>query len=214
MPTVRAAARKPRLRPRAIPALFVLGATLGTAWDLLHTSSGTLTYSHPTFGDEAWWVPLEFGLAYALGAPLIAMLGDPAPRRDAVRVALGETAWLTALYSATAFLHEQPWALVAALTLALAARASTFGVLVAANPIPAVAIVVLGPLTESALVAAGLFRYAEPQLGNIPIWLPLLWANAIPFAVRLTEAALLLGGVRVPATGEPASGRAAPPRPA
>jgi hypothetical protein len=184
-----------------MPALFLIGAAFGTALDWLHVTAGAERYAHPSFGGLAWWVPPEFGLLYALGVGAVTLVGDPAPRRGSVLAASGEALWLSALYAITAFFHDSPWAVAAVLGAALAARAPTLRVLVAANPIPAAGIVALGPLGEASLIAAGVFSYAEPQLGSIPVWLPLLWASAVPFAIRLTEAALLLGGVRVrPAT--------------
>jgi hypothetical protein len=61
---------------------------------------------------------------------------------------------------------------------------------VRANPIPAAAIVAGGPVVEAILIGAGVFRYTFASLGNIPEWLPLLYANAVPFAIRLAEAAI------------------------
>jgi hypothetical protein len=73
-----------------------------------------------------------------------------------------------------------------------------------ASPIPAIGLVVGGPVVERSLVAAHLFAYAgKDMIFGIPVWLPLLYMHAVPLAVRATEGALWLGGVRRDRPSEP-----------
>jgi hypothetical protein len=165
------------------------GAALGTAWDVLHVWTGTTAYS---IGPDRvpLWVPLEFGLVYLAGVLGISAFGSPRPdERSAGRLAT-EAVWLTVVYAMTAVLHRYEW-LVAALALAgIALRRRTFGEVVRRIPLPAIALVSGGVIVETILIAAGIFDYANASLGKVAVWLPLLYANAVPFGVRLTETAL------------------------
>lgn len=188
-----------RLRPAALPALFALGAALGTAWDQMHVRGGVEIYRDPAFAGQSWWVPAEFGLAYAAGAAAIAVLGRPAPDGGSPRRFMTETLWLSAVYALTALAPERPAALTAAVAALALARAPAIAALVRRNPLPAALLVAGGPAIEAVLSGAGLFSYTRPQLLGIPAWLPLLYLHAVPFAVRLTETALRWFGAPAPA---------------
>lgn len=185
-----------RLGFGAYPALFAFGAVLGTLWDQLHVRAGTLAYFSPDVAGQPWWVPLEFGFAFVAGGALFTMLGDPAPRPRSSSLASAEGAWLTAIYAITAFLDERPYVVAGILLIALIARAGNIAETVMASPVPVIALVILGPLAEVMLIRADLFQYRIQQLGPIPIWLPLLWANGVLFMARLSEAMLQRFGVR------------------
>ena len=178
-----------RIRPVALVRVAVAGALLGTAWDLLHVRTHTSVYS-VGIGRMPWWVPLEFAIVYVAGVIGIARLGAPAKRPQATNRLAAETVWVSCVYAVTAFGHRHELLVVAAAAIALLARRRTFSAILRPNIVPAVALVVLGSTTEAILIAAGVFRYTYASLGNIPLWLPLLYANAIPFAVALTEASL------------------------
>ncbi|MGH2829855.1 MAG: hypothetical protein ACRDJM_05175 [Actinomycetota bacterium] len=194
---------RPRLRPEALSVAFVAGAVLGTLWDQFHVISGTLRYAEPTLAGQPWWVPLQFGGAFALAVAAFAWLGDPAPRRASPRVAGIETIWMTAVYATTAFLSDYPWALAVVMLVLLAARSADLATTFAASPIPAATTIVAGPLYEASLIAAGQFEYATSQLGEIPVWLPLLWVNGILFVARLTDALMQRFGMRRPEPEQP-----------
>ena len=181
--------RSPAVGPAPLLGVALLGAALGTAWDALHVWTGTTAYA---FGPDRmpFWVPLEFGLVYLAGVLGIALIGSPrADARSPSRL-LAEAAWLTAVYASTALLHRYEWLVAALAVAAVLARRRAFADIVRANPAPAIALVVGGTLVETVLIALGVFDYSVASLGNVPVWLPLLYANAIPFAVRLSEAAL------------------------
>lgn len=173
--------------PLACVALF--GAALGTAWDLLHVTTDTTAYSIGA-GRLPLWVPLEFALVYAVGVVGIAALGTPGADARSRRRLLGEAAWVTIVYAMTAVLHRYEWLVVLLALAGLVVRRRTIASVVRANPLPAIGLIAGGPVVESILIATGFFAYAHASLGNVPLWLPLLYANAVPFAVRLAESAL------------------------
>jgi Protein of unknown function (DUF2878) len=182
------------IRPAAVAGVAVLGAGIGTAWDLLHVRTGTSSYA---IGPDRvpLWVPLEFALVYVAGVVAIAALGSArADVRSPARL-VREAVWVTGVYAMTALLHQHEWVVVMLAAAALVARRRALADVVRANPVPAVALVVAGPVVESILISANVFSYARASLGNFPIWLPLLYANAIPFAVRLAETALFVSRV-------------------
>ena len=180
---------RPTIRPFTLLAVAVAGAVLGTAWDLLHVRTHTTVYSIG-LGRMPWWVPLEFAAVYVAGVVGIARLGAPVKSAHSTNRLIAEVGWLTIVYAITAFGHRYELVVVALALVALLARRRTFSAILRPNIVPAVALVVLGSATEAVLIASGVFGYTHASLGNIPLWLPLLYANAIPFAVALTEAAI------------------------
>ena len=191
-------APRPRLRARAVVSMGLAGAVLGTAWDRMHVAAGTLGYPHAAHG-QPWWVPVEFGLVF-VAIPLgIVAFGDPLPDRRSAARAGGELGWFTMVYALSAFLWRSPLVCTAVLAGLLLARAGALQRTGGANRIPAALLVAGGPAVEASLVAANLFAYSgrTPVL-SIPVWLPVLYMHAVPLAVRATEAALWLGGVRTP----------------
>lgn len=168
---------------------MIIGAVLGTALDVLHVWTGTTEYA---IGPDRLplWVPLEFGTVYLFGALGIALLGSPRPDPRSRSRALAEAGWLTIVYAMTAILHRYEWLVVALAVAAILVRGKSFAEVVRANPVPSVALVIGGTLVETALISLDVFDYSVASLGHVPVWLPLLYANAIPFGVRLTETAL------------------------
>ena len=170
------------------------GAVLGSAWDLLHVRTHTTIYSIGA-GKMPFWVPLEFALVYVVGVTGIARFGSPKPDAESRNRCVAEAVWVTIVYAITAAGHRYEFVVFVLAAAALLVRRRMLRKLVPANLLPALALVVLGPLVETILVSAGVFSYTHASLGKVAIWLPLLYANAVPFAIRLTETAL----------GEPAS---------
>jgi hypothetical protein len=186
----RSAARwDPAIGPVPLAFVALAGAALGTTWDLLHVVTGTTAYS---IGPDRLplWVPLEFALVYLVGVLGISVLGSPrADERSPARVA-GEAGWVTIVYATTAVLHRFEWLVVFLALGGLVLRRRAYVEIVRRNLLPALALVIGGCAVESILIARGVFDYANASLGNIPLWLPLLYATAIPFAVRMTETAV------------------------
>jgi hypothetical protein len=187
---VKIAPVRPRLHFSALPAIAAIGAAVGTGLDQLHVRGGAEVYAHASFAGQAWWVPPEFGLAYAAGVYGVTVLGRPQPDARSGRRLLGEVVWLGAIYSLTALIPERTSILMPLLVALALVRAQTLVELVRRNPIPAAMLVVGGPLLEAALSAADLFSYTTTQFLGLPAWLPFLYVHAVPFAIRLTETAL------------------------
>ena len=183
---------------RALAGVAVTGAVLGTIWDAFHVRTHTTIYASG-IGRVPFWVPIEFAAVYVAGVVGIAMLGAPNPDVRSSRRLAAEALFVTIVYAMTAIAHRFEWLVVAGCVAALALRGKTLREVLRANPVPAAALVVAGPVVEAVLIAAHVFRYTHASLGNIPVWLPLLYACAVPFAVRLTETAQWFGGRRTAA---------------
>jgi hypothetical protein len=182
----------PGIRPPALVAVAMTGALLGSVWDLLHVATHTTIYSSG-IGRMPWWVPVEFSAVYVIGVIGIVLLGSPSTEAGGRQRLAAEAGWVTLIYSITALLHRYELVVAAVAIAGLIARRETVRTVVRANPIPAIALVLAGSVVESVLIAADVFRYTDASLGNIPVWLPLLYANAVPFAIRLAEAAVAFG---------------------
>jgi hypothetical protein len=181
---------------RAVP-LFVLGAVVGTLGDRIHTYWDVLSYPHPVLFEEAWWVPLLFGVAGIVlvgtqrnirrwcGEP--AAVASPSARRTATRELATTFAWFAGAYLSTGLFKAYPVALTAALVASFVARALAR---TQAHPRSlwwgALAVGVGGPLFEAALSATGAFAYARPHLWGVPMWLAALYLHAALF-VRALE---------------------------
>src|SRR5579862_2517520 len=62
---------------KAFVRMFVYGAIVGTLLDGIHSHIGATVYAHPVFWRAAWWVPLLFGGAFAIGATRPLLDGTP-----------------------------------------------------------------------------------------------------------------------------------------
>lgn len=193
---------RPRPRPLAVLAAAVLGAVIGTAWDRMHVAAGTLAYRDPGTLGQPWWVPLQFGLAFAAGLVAISRFGDPVPEQRSLLRALGEALWFTGVYGTTALLWRSPGILTVLMVVLLLVRTPALQHTGGANIAPAIAVVAGGPAVEAIISASGLFAYAGTRVFGIPIWLPVLYMHLVPLAVRFSEAMLWHGGRRVVIAGE------------
>ncbi len=167
--------------PAAAATLFLLGATLGTALDAIHTVTRTTEYARPIWSAAwafAWWTPPLFagaGLAVGLARPLAERaLGsrDPAPARGLVVAAMLVFA---VAYALSGTLPGGNPARAAALAVCFGAAfaicdRTALGVLLA------VGAGLGGALAEIALIRVGGFRHLQPDVLGLPCWLPLLYA--------------------------------------
>jgi hypothetical protein len=156
---------------------------------------GVITYPRPFLAGQAWWVPFLFfgavlsmlvtypaifrGMKRALGWPQAHAAVEPREARRAI-------VEFFLAYATTAVGAGQPVLVLGALTGAFLVRlwldwraADDLGrrALVAALPFVAAASVV-GPLVEAALIALGQFRYVDPHVLGIAMWLPALYMHA------------------------------------
>jgi hypothetical protein len=150
--------------------------------------SGVLDYETGGFFGQAWWVPLQFGVAslaiVAGAAPFARRRAEP----QAADFATG-TLWFVGAYAATGIFDAHPTTLAVALLATWAAR-----VAFARQPASLVAYSLLlaaaGTGAEAILSAAGTFDYANPDLLGVPIWLPGLYLHGAPLALAVAAAVL------------------------
>jgi hypothetical protein len=172
----------------------VLGAVIGTLLDGIHLLGGVLSYEAEAFGEWAWFVPVEFGLAGVLAGLAIPALerraGPPVPPRFGLARRAAELLLFAAAYGATALWDgDSAPGLVVLLCGLLALRLWIDAV--PGDWAYAAAAAVLGPLGEIAISATGAFDYAHPDFAGIPMWLPALWANGGIFIRRLLAPVML-----------------------
>ena len=163
------------------------GAVVCTLGDHLHATHGVLTYAHPSFWNQAWWVfPLFFAasLAALFGARATRKLFRAAPlaSSDWRLVAADAIAFVTA-YAMTSFTHEAANATLAVLAAFWIARmlAGAPPWLVALSLANAVA----GPLVEAAISSTGAFTYDHPDFVLVARWLPGIYLHVAPISARL-----------------------------
>jgi hypothetical protein len=155
--------------------LALVGAAVCTVCDHLHATHGVLSYPHPVFWAQAWWVPLLFA-----GASIAAVAGATPIRRafgariepppTARQVAGDGLAFVTA-YAYTSFAPpDRPdvtLALLGAWWLARVVRGRPAW-LIAFSLLTAAA----GTLFEAGWSALGFFQYHHPDVLGVPRWLP------------------------------------------
>ncbi len=168
-----------QLKAQPVLVLFLLGATLGSALDAFHASSGVEHYPTPVLFGLAWWVPLLFGGAavaigysHPLADPLLHHRRPPRP----IWVNLGELTWLVLTYLISASFLDS-LAKVGILTILY----FNFWLLSGAgwqNLVLSLVTAITGTLIEMILVTAGAFSYLRPDFIGVPYWLPCIYACA------------------------------------
>ena len=168
-----------QLKAQPVLLLFLLGATLGSALDAFHASSGVEHYPTPILFGLAWWVPLLFGsAAVAIGYshPLVdPLLHHRRPPRP-IWVNLGELTWLVLAYLVSASFLDS----LAKVGL-IAILYFNFWLLSGAgwqNLVLSLVTAITGTLIEMILVTAGAFSYLRPDFIGVPYWLPCIYACA------------------------------------
>jgi hypothetical protein len=171
---------------RVVALLFLLGATVGSALDAIHTHSGTTVYTHIVGWQMAWWTPPLFGLAglsTGTAYPLMERVTKRQVPDTSWARALGGFALFAALYFASGYL---PASNVVKLVVLLAGAAVLFATVARAPLALGVAVIaaIVGPVVEIVLVSQNQFRHLQPDVAGIPIWLPALYASgSIAFGV-------------------------------
>ena len=176
-----------KLRVSAAVVLFLLGAIAGLIGDHSHVATETTVYytdAVPYVWSSPIWFPASVGAATVSLAELRLWL--PAVRVSVTaRQALAGVAAVVGMYCLTALMHTGPTVPVTALITALAiiiwcalgdAPAIICGALAA----------VLGPAVETAMVAGGVFRYADSSdelFGVAPFLGPLYFAFGVVAAL-------------------------------
>lgn len=172
---------------RALLPLFLLGATLGSALDAIHTHFGATEYPHPIFARMAWWTPLLFGSAFAIGALRPSLDGllrlTPAPTPRPLQLGVTWAAFISAYFSSVLPLA---WPQVSALLSLYFVIAWLACGRDRASLVIALAAAVGGPTVEAILVWQGAFMHLQDTWLGLPGWLPFLYLNA---AIALTTLA-------------------------
>lgn len=172
------------------------GAALCTIGDHLHATHGVLVYAHPTFADQAWWVPLLFfgAAAAVLGAAAQvervagARLTAAGVRTSGPSLAV-DTVGFAAAYAFTSFAPpDHPWLTLGVLVAAFVVRIATAWRSVVAVAF-ALVVAVAGPAFEATWSALGFFHYLRPDLAGIPLWLPGIYLHAALLALSLARVA-------------------------
>lgn len=169
---------------RGAAILFLLGATLGSGLDAIHTHCGATSYPEPIAFRMAVWTPLLFGGAFTIGLlrPLLDRSGGrprPPLRSAGLSMGLFAVAYFASVLPA-------PWWTVAAILGAIFVASyflfdrSRVGLAIALGA------AVGGPLVEFLLTQRGAFAHLKPTYLGLPGWLPFLYLCA---AVGLTTLA-------------------------
>jgi hypothetical protein len=174
------------IAPRRALALFAGGGVGLALCDQIHVQADVLHYDTGGFFGQAWWVPLQFGLA---SLAIVAGAAPFARRRAEPRASDFVTgiAWFAAAYAASGIFDAHPYALAVAFVVGWSARvalARERSVLVAYSVLLAAA----GTGAEAILSAAGTFDYTAPDFIGVPIWLPGLYLHGAPLALALARA--------------------------
>jgi hypothetical protein len=158
---------------RGVAVMLLLGATLGTLLDAIHTQSRATKYTHPVLLDTAWWLPLLFAGAYAIG--LLRPLFDRGPARS-LREAVSAMGLFALAYACSVL--PLAWPATSALLFAIFAVSfvlfdrSRIGAAIAAGG------AIGGPAFESFLVHQGVFEHTRPAYAGVSGWLPFLYLAA------------------------------------
>ncbi len=169
-----------RTRALGVLILALFGVVLGSLLDGLHTHSGATEYTHPWIWKMAVWVPPLFGGAsLAIGtthADFDRRVGR-APRRFGWPSILLQIVLFSVTYWMSAYLPVSSATKLVLLLLAFAAIWAVFdrhwqGIVLA------ILTAIVGCGVEASLVAAGKFRYTQPDMLGVALWLPALYMNA------------------------------------
>lgn len=178
-----------QLRIPGIVLLFVVGGIAGLIGDHGHVVTETLSYlpaAHrvPFVWTSPIWFPALVGIATVLTAELRLHLGA-ARTTVTARRGLGGVAAVVGAYAVTALAHTAP---VYVSTVLLCMIATITWSVLGDRPavVCAVAISIVGPAAEAALVAIGVFRYDHGNdglFGVAPWLIPLYFAFGVVAAL-------------------------------
>jgi hypothetical protein len=173
-------------------AQFAVGACTGAALDAVHVRSGVLSYQRPYWRTgQAIWVPLLFGGTAIVLGQLAWMFPPVESRRPLLSRWVRDSAQLAIAYALTSVAADHPrvgsWlglhpkvgsrrrSIALALLYALFRVRQNGGAWLYTIMVAAV-----GSVVEAAIAGIGLFRHHHPEVAGVPLWLPLLYANAAP----------------------------------
>lgn len=174
---------------RRIARLFLFGAIVITLFDGFHTYSATTEYADPWILKTAWWVPLLYGSASALGGlfydQAYQRLGGP-PRLPSQGQATNALFVFGLLYFASGFL---PVSNVVKLVVLVGGSIVVWGMVdqTKQGVVLGVVVALAGCSAEIVLTRLGAFRHLQADVLGIPIWLPGLYLVAAPAVGQLSR---------------------------
>lgn len=164
---------------RASIILSLLGATLGSALDGLHTFSGATWYAHPQWLRSVWWVPPLFAFA-GLSIGMSRVLIDLRLDGKVIPVSRNAVAWKLGLfflgYALSGYLPAAWW--VKAIVLTVLFLAALWPLDTRGAFLGAAGAALGGTAVEWQLTTHGLFFHKDTQLLGVAGWLPCLYALA------------------------------------
>lgn len=170
--------------------MIAIGGIGGALCDQIHVQGQVLWYPQVFFAGQAWWVAPNFGLATVLmylcasmWAPAVERAEPPLPDNGhLIRQAL----WFLVAYGLSAGMQQKPYALCAIYAVLLVRRMVQRRDVVP-QLVNAACLAVGGTLFENVLAGTGAFHYRDPQLGNVPIWLPGIYLHGGPLAMAVVR---------------------------
>ena len=161
-----------------VRAWFIGGGLLWAGSDVAFVRAGVFSYSVETWLGPPHYMPLLFGQLAVVTGTALAAFGD----RERFPLWLDGAILALATGAVLLFYRSGYTALAVAFPAVLIARAAA-GRFDRRAVIAAIAVGVIEPLVELALIRAGLFEFSEPGPGGLPIW---YWAyfGLASFAVR------------------------------
>jgi hypothetical protein len=153
---------------------FGVGALIGTVLDQIHVRRLILMYPRIKPGKQARWVPLLFGSGTVIMGHMSSYLIPAAAKH---KLGWPTFAWLLGTYLITAEKRASTGARAAILLLLLLIFRTN---LYRKIPMYACTCALLGCLTEYSLVKRGWFHHLEPDVAQLPLWLPVLYLHAAP----------------------------------
>ncbi|MEZ0228599.1 MAG: hypothetical protein ACAI25_08240 [Planctomycetota bacterium] len=171
-----------RLSLGTLAALFAFTAVMLSICDGFHTYSGTTRYTHEVAWKAAWWTPMNFGLAGAVGGPLYAFFystfGGRRVPPSLVKLAPGFVAF-GALYYFSGFYKGPNEVKLAVLGGSAAVLFAVYDRTVAGF-LCLLITSATGPIIEIIFVKLELFLHLQPDFLGVPMWLPALYACSAP----------------------------------
>lgn len=157
---------------------FIIGGLAWAGSDVAFVRAGVFSYATESWLGPPWYMPFLFAQLAVVTGTALSAFGD----RETFPLWLDGLILAAATGSVIVFYRSGYTALAIAFPLVLVARAAA-GRFDGRALAAAVAVGVIEPLIELALIRAGLFAFSEPGPGGLPIW---YWAyfGLASFAIR------------------------------
>lgn len=160
--------------------IFGVGGVIGAICDGFHSHTNILYYPNEWFLKAAWWVPLLFGVA-SLAVAYGHLFYDRLVHRPRITLSwanvIAGLIGFVAIYAGSAFLPLSESTKTIVLSIGVILMIRQLNPTWYALP-PLLITALIGCTVESILSHWGYFHYTHPDILDIPMWLPLLYAAA------------------------------------